>query len=141
MKKRPPIGIDNFEKLVRDGFYYVDKTGMIKELLENWGEVNLFTRPRRFGKSLNMSMLQHFFEIGTDKSLFDGLAISGETALCDKWQGQYPVITLTLKDCWGLDYQDALEQFAGVVSREADRHFYLMVWLYRSGSTADAAVL
>ncbi|MCD7750352.1 MAG: ATP-binding protein [Lachnospiraceae bacterium] len=125
-KRRPPIGIDNFEKLVKDGFYYVDKTGMIRELLENWGEVNLFTRPRRFGKSLNMSMLQHFFEIGADSSLFNGLTISGETALCAEWQGKYPVISLTLKDCWGLDYQDALEQFAGVVSREVDRHAYLM---------------
>ena len=95
-KLRMPIGIDDFSKLCKNDFYYVDKTGMIKELLENWGEVNLFTRPRRFGKNMNMSMLKCFFEIGTEKSLFDGLAISKETALCEKYMGRYPVIALSL---------------------------------------------
>lgn len=80
-RKKLPVGIDDFEKLRREEFYYVDKTDLIRDLLNNWGEVNLFTRPRRFGKTLNMSMLKNFFEIGADKSLFDGLAISKETAL------------------------------------------------------------
>ena len=81
-RKKLPVGIDSFEKLQREAFYYVDKTGLIIDLLNNWGEVNLFTRPRRFGKTLNMSMLKSFFEIGADRTLFDGLAISRETALC-----------------------------------------------------------
>ncbi len=81
--KRPPVGIESFAELIKQDFYYIDKTGMIKELLENWGKVNLFTRPRRFGKSLTMSMLKAFFEIGTDKNLFRDLAISKETILCE----------------------------------------------------------
>ena len=84
-KKKLPVGIDDFEKLIRQDFYYIDKTGMIADLLRNWGEVNLFTRPRRFGKSLNMSMLKSFFEIGCDKTLFDGLKISEEKELCEKY--------------------------------------------------------
>ena len=95
--KKLPVGIDSFEKLRREGFYYIDKTGLIRDLLNNWGEVNLFTRPRRFGKTLNMSMLKSFFEIGTDKSLFDGLAISKETALCEAYMGKFPVIFISLK--------------------------------------------
>ncbi len=97
-KLRMPIGIDDFGKLRKNDFYYVDKTGMIKELLENWGEVNLFTRPRRFGKSMNMSMLKYFFEIGSNKSLFDGLAISNEAALCEKYMGKYPVISIIISE-------------------------------------------
>ena len=116
-----PIGIDDFGKLRKNDFYYVDKTGMIKELLENWGEVNLFTRPRRFGKSMNMSMLKCFFEIGTEKSLFDGLAISKETALCEKYMGKYPVISLSLKDVKGQDYSSAISRMWSAVSMEADR--------------------
>ena len=92
-----PVGIENFEKIRRDGFYYVDKTGLIEQLLNNWGEVNLFTRPRRFGKTLNMSMLKCFFEIGTDQSLFEGLYISKNKALCDAYMGKYPVISISLK--------------------------------------------
>ena len=84
-QKKLPIGIENFEKLRREDFYYVDKTRLIKELLENWGEVNLFTRPRRFGKSLNMNMLQYFFEYGCDSSLFSGLEIAGEKKLCEEY--------------------------------------------------------
>ncbi len=125
-KRKCPIGIDDFEKLIKEGFYYVDKTGLIIELLDNWGEVNLFTRPRRFGKSLNMSMLQHFFEMGTDKALFDGLSVSEDTALCEEWMGQYPVISLTLKDVWGIDYRDALRQMAATISYEVGRHDYLL---------------
>ena len=116
-----PIGIDDFEKLRKYDFYYVDKTGMIKELLENWGEVNLFTRPRRFGKSLNMSMLQCFFEIGTDKNIFDSLAISKEKALCKEHMGKYPVITLSLKDISGRDYSDTISKMRSCIGFEADR--------------------
>ena len=92
-----PVGIDSFEKLRKEGFYYIDKTGLIRDLLNNWGEVNLFTRPRRFGKTLNMSMLKSFFEIGADRTLFDGLAISKETALCEEYMGNFPVIFISLK--------------------------------------------
>ena len=88
-RKKLPVGIDSFEKLRREAFYYVDKTGLIIDLLNNWGEVNLFTRPRRFGKTLNMSMLKSFFEIGADRMLFDGLAISRETALCEAYMGRF----------------------------------------------------
>ena len=98
LKKKLPIGIDDFKKLRQEDFYYVDKTGLIGDLLNNWGKVNLFTRPRRFGKTLNMSMLKSFFEIGADKSLFDGLAISKDTALCDEYLGKYPVIFISFKD-------------------------------------------
>ena len=92
-----PVGIENFEKLRTEGFYYVDKTGLIRDLLRDWGEVNLFTRPRRFGKSLNMSMLKHFFEYGCDASLFEGLEIAKETELCKEYMGKFPVISITLK--------------------------------------------
>ena len=92
-KKKLPIGIENFEEIRTKGFYYVDKTGLIKELLENWGKVTLFTRPRRFGKSLNMSMLKSFFEIGTGPALFDGLKITEEKELCKKYMGKFPVIS------------------------------------------------
>ena len=87
-KKRLPVGFENFEEIRRENFYYVDKTGMIRDLLNNWGKVNLFTRPRRFGKSLNMSMLKTFFEFGCDESLFEGLEISREEELCQKHMGQ-----------------------------------------------------
>ncbi len=123
--KRPPVGIENFEKLRSENFYYVDKTGLIKELLENWGEVNLFTRPRRFGKSLNMSMLKSFFEVGTDKHIFDDLAIAKETALCEKYMGQYPVISLSLKDVSGLNYRDTIDQMWNLIQTEAERFDYL----------------
>ena len=96
-KKKLPIGIDDFEKLRVEDFYFVDKTGLIRELLQNWGEVNLFTRPRRFGKSLNMSMLESFFSLEGDKSIFNGLEISKETALCEEYMGKYPVVSVSLK--------------------------------------------
>ena len=102
-RKKLPIGVDNFEKLIQEDFYYVDKTGMIAELLKNWSEVNLFTRPRRFGKSLNMSMLKIFFEIGCDKTLFQGLKISEEKELCKEYMGQFPVISISLKRVEGLN--------------------------------------
>ena len=90
LKKKLPVGIDNFEKLRKEDFYYVDKTGLIVDLLNSWGEVNLFTRPRRFGKTLNMSMFKSFFEIGGDKSIFDGLAVAQDKALCEQVHGQVP---------------------------------------------------
>lgn len=96
-KKKLPIGIEDFQEIRTEGFYYVDKTEMIRELLENWAKVNLFTRPRRFGKSLNMSMLKYFFDLNTDKSIFDGLKISEATALCEEYMGKFPVISVSLK--------------------------------------------
>ena len=105
--KKLPVGIENFEKIRREDFYYIDKTGLIRDLLRDWGEVNLFTRPRRFGKTLNMSMLKCFFEIGTDASLFDGLAIAREKDLCEEYLGKYPVISLTLKGVDGLNFEAA----------------------------------
>lgn len=84
-KKKIPVGVDNFEDMIRNDFYYVDKTGLIADLIQNWGQVNLFTKPRRFGKTLNMSMLRYFFEVGTDKSLFDGLYISDNKSICDEY--------------------------------------------------------
>ena len=97
-----PVGIENFKEIRTEGFYYVDKTKLIKQLLEQWGKVNLFTRPRRFGKTLNMSMLQCFFEIGTDPALFDGLFISQNKDLCETYLGKFPVIFLSLKNVDGL---------------------------------------
>lgn len=125
MKKKLPIGIDGFEKIRTNDFYYVDKTGLIIDLLKNWGEVNLFTRPRRFGKSLNMSMLKAFFETDCDKKLFDGLKVSKEKELCEKYMGQYPVISITLKSIDGLDYQSACAALRSAVGMEALRFRFL----------------
>ena len=124
-RKKLPVGIDSFEKLRREGFYYIDKTGLIRDLLNNWGEVNLFTRPRRFGKTLNMSMLKSFFEIGADKTLFDGLAISKETALCEEYMGKYPVVFLSLKGVDGLTFEDAYGMLRRIIRAEAFRMEYL----------------
>ena len=124
-KKRLPVGIDSFEKLRSLGFYYVDKTAMIRDLLSGWGEVNLFTRPRRFGKSLNMSMLKSFFEIGSDKSLFDGLEISKERALCDEYMGQFPVISISLKGVDGFDFTAARSCLCSAIGNEAMRYQFL----------------
>ena len=125
LKKRLPVGIENFEKIRRDGFYYVDNTDLIKELLENWGEVNLFTRPRRFGKTLNMSMFQCFFEIGCDKSLFDGLRIAEESTLCETYMGKFPVISISLKGIDAADYETARNLMVKVVNEEARRFQFL----------------
>ena len=111
-RKKLPIGIDNFEKLIQEDFYYIDKTDMIADLLKNWSEVNLFTRPRRFGKSLNMSMLKTFFEIGCDKKLFQGLKISEEKEICQKYMGQFPVVFFSLKSVYGDDFAEAYDNFA-----------------------------
>lgn len=124
-KTKLPVGIDSFEKLRREGFYYVDKTKLIEQILTNWGEVNLFTRPRRFGKTLNMSMICSFFEYGADKTLFDGLYISQNQKLCDEYMGKFPVIFLTLKGVDGLTYESAAHRFAQLIGREADRFHFL----------------
>lgn len=108
-KRKLPVGIENFEQIFKDNFYYVDKTGLISELLRNWGMVNLFTRPRRFGKSLNMSMLEHFFSIEGDKSIFDGLEISKDTKLCEEYMGKYPVISISLKGINAASYDTAFQ--------------------------------
>lgn len=125
MKKKLPVGIENFSKIIEQDFYYVDKTEFISDLLHNWGEVNLITRPRRFGKSLNMSMLKAFFEIGSNKGLFDGLNISKEKELCEKYLGKYPVISITLKDVAGLSYRDASFSLREIIGREANRFSFL----------------
>ena len=120
-----PVGIDNFEKIRQNGFYYVDKTSLIEQLFSNWGEVNLFTRPRRFGKTLNMSMLKYFFEIGTDRSLFDGLHICANEKICSKHMGKYPVIFLSLKNAEGLNFDTAKYQMVELIAREAERFPFL----------------
>ena len=119
--KKLPIGIENFEKLRQEDFYYIDKTRLIEQLLTRWGEVNLFTRPRRFGKSLNMSMLQSFFEIGKDKTLFDGLRISDNQELCEKYQGKFPVVSFSLKGINGATYEEARRFLIKTINEEARR--------------------
>ncbi len=121
-KQKLPVGMDGFEKIRRNGFYYIDKTKLIEQLFLNWGEVNLFTRPRRFGKTLNMSMLKSFFEIGTDPSLFEGLYISGNQAICEQHMGQYPVIFLSLKNVEGSNFERAKYQMMELIAKEAARH-------------------
>ena len=120
-----PVGIENFEEIRQLGFYYIDKTRLIEQLLQGWGKVTLFTRPRRFGKTLNMSMLRSFFEIGTDKSLFDGLYIYGNKELCAEYMGKYPVIFLSLKGVDGLDFTTARRMLCAILKNELDRHYYL----------------
>ncbi|MDO4297630.1 MAG: AAA family ATPase [Lachnospiraceae bacterium] len=124
--KKLPVGIDNFEKIRRENFYYVDKSFLIRDLLDNWGEVNLFTRPRRFGKTLNMSMLKSFFELGTDKTLFEGLAISEETGLCEKYMGKFPVVFISLKSVDGLSFSNARDTLWEVIQKELRRLQYLI---------------
>ena len=120
-----PVGIDDFRKLRESHFYYVDKTRLIEQLLLNWSEVTLFTRPRRFGKTLNMSMLKSFFDIGIDEALFDGLYISGNKELCDEYMGKYPVIFLSLKGVEGLTYEEAFEAFVRIMGKEVNRVSFL----------------
>lgn len=139
--KMLPVGIDAFEKIRKAGFYYVDKSKLIEQLLQNWGEVNLFTRPRRFGKTLNMSMLKSFFETGTDTTLFNGLYISNNNDLCEKYMGKYPVIFLSLKDVDGLTYAEAEDALAQLIGSEAGLfHFWPIVVHYlmpRKNSIGD----
>ena len=121
MMKKLPIGIEFFKDFKRDNFYYVDKTGFIRDLVNTRGSVNLFTRPRRFGKSLNMDMLKSFFEIGTDPELFEGLEISKETEICEQYLGKYPVISISLKDVEGMEFETAYDMLGKVVGEEARR--------------------
>ncbi len=132
-KKKLPIGIEDFREIRTEGFYYVDKTGMIRDLLDRWGKVNLFTRPRRFGKSLNMSMFRTFFEIGCDKKLFDGLAISGEEELCREYMGRFPVVSISLKGVEAGDYETARGMLVREINREARRRKCLL----ESGSLSE----
>lgn len=120
-----PVGIEDFKEIRRQGFYYIDKTRLIEQLLDSWGKVNLFTRPRRFGKSLNMSMLRYFFEIGTDKTLFDGLHILQRKDLCDEYMGRFPVVFLTLKGVDGLTFEKATNKLIKIVALEAERFIFL----------------
>ncbi len=125
-RKKLPIGLDSFEKLREEEFYYVDKTAMIRDLINTWGEVNLFTRPRRFGKSLNMDMLKAFFEIGTDPSLFDGLEIMRDTVLCQKCMGTFPVIFMSFKDAGGADFPSAVKKLGGIIRKGARNLQFLL---------------
>ncbi len=125
-KKKLPIGIENFEELRKEDFYYIDKTGFITELLHNWGAVNLFTRPRRFGKTLNMSMLEHFFSVDKDKSIFDGLDITKEAALCKEHMGKYPVISVSLKGIDARTYDTAYQMAVRVIIEAAAKFYFLL---------------
>lgn len=125
-KLKLPIGLENFEEIRKSGFYYVDKTKLIEQLLEEWGKVNLFTRPRRFGKTLNMSMLRYFFEVGTDKTLFDGLYISQNEKICEEYMGKLPVIFLSLKSVEGLNFESAKYRLCDLVGKEARRFTFLL---------------
>ena len=124
-RKKLPVGVENFEKLIKENFYYVDKTTIIATLLKSWTKVNIFTRPRRFGKSLNMNMLKTFFEIGSDKSVFEGLKISKEKELCDKYMGKFPVISISLKGIEGQNFQIAREAMQYVIGSEIRRFSFL----------------
>ena len=125
-KRKLPMGIENFREMRTGEFYYIDKTGLIKTLLENPGKVNLFTRPRRFGKTLNMSMLKYFFEIGSDTTIFDGLEIAGEKELCEKYMGKFPVISITLKGATGQNFEEARVMLRRIIGKEALRFQFLM---------------
>ena len=119
--KRLPVGIENFEEIIKEDYYYVDKTQMIADLIADGAKVTLFTRPRRFGKSLNLSMLKYFFEIGQDKSIFDGLRVTDYKDLCDKHMGKYPVISISLKGVDGLNFESAYDRLRVLIRNEARR--------------------
>lgn len=125
-KIKLPVGIEDFKEIRQEEFYYIDKTKLLEQLLEKWGKVNLFTRPRRFGKTLNMSMLRYFFEIGTDESLFDGLYIKNNKKICEEYMGKFPVIFISLKNVEGLDFETALCRFVEIIGREAERFYFLL---------------
>lgn len=120
-----PVGIEDFREIRQQGFYYIDKTKLIEQLLDNWGKVNLFTRPRRFGKTLNMSMLRCFFEVGADKMLFDGLYISHNKQFCKEYMGKFPVVFLTLKGVEGTTFEEARLSLAELIAAEARRFKFL----------------
>ena len=123
--KRLPVGMDDFKEIRKSEFYYIDKTKLIEQVLENWSKVNLFTRPRRFGKTLNMSMLKCFFEIGTDTTFFDGLYISKNQALCEEYMGKYPVVLLSLKSVEGLTFEEARSSLCELIAGEVRRFKFL----------------
>ena len=125
-KKRLPVGLENFEQIIKDNYYYVDKTGLISELIRNGGMVNLFTRPRRFGKTLNMSMLEHFFSIEGDKSIFDGLKISKDTELSEEYMGKYPVISVSLKGINAAAYKGAFDFAVQIMKTTASGMQFLL---------------
>lgn len=125
-KIKLPVGIEDFKEIRQEEFYYIDKTKLLEQLLEKWGKVNLFTRPRRFWKTLNMSMLRYFFEIGTDESLFDGLYIKNNKKICEEYMGKFPVIFISLKNVEGLDFETALYRFVEIIGREAERFYFLL---------------
>lgn len=125
-KAKLPVGIENFREIRTGGYYYIDKTGLIKTLLENPGKVNLFTRPGRFGKTLNMSMLKCFFEKDSDATIFDGLEISGEKELCEAYMGKFPVISMTLKGATGEHFEEAKVMLRRIIGREAMRFRFLL---------------
>lgn len=125
-KVKLPMGIENFKEIRTMGYYYIDKTGLIRDLLHNPGKVNLFTRPRRFGKTLNMSMLRYFFEAGTDGALFDGLEIAEEEQLCREYMGKFPVISISLKGVNGINFDAAREMLRGIIGNEAMRFQFLL---------------
>ena len=125
-KIKLPVGIEDFKEIRQEEFYYIDKTKLLEQLLEKWGKVNLLTRPRRFGKTLNMSMLRYFFEIGTDESLFDGLYIKNNKKICEEYMGKFPVIFISLKNVEGLDFETALYRFVEIIGREAERFYFLL---------------
>lgn len=119
--KKLPVGFESFQEIRELDRYYVDKTKLVEQLIENWSKVNLFTRPRRFGKTLNMSMLKSFFEIGTDTTLFDGLYISQNKELCEEYMGKYPVIFLSLKDVDRSSFEAARYRLTELIGAEAER--------------------
>lgn len=125
-KKRLPIGLENFEQIIKENYYYVDKTGLISELLRNGGMVNLFTRPRRFGKTLNMSMLEHSFSIEGDRSIFEGLKISKDTELIEEYMGRYPVIFVSLKGINAATYDSAFDFAADIIQGVAESFQFLL---------------
>lgn len=133
MAKKLPIGIEDFKEIRQEGFYYIDKTGFIRELLQDWGKVNLFTRPRRFGKTLNMSMLRYFFEIGGDRDLFEGLEIAGEAELCEKYMGKFPVISISLKGACANTFEVARGMLREIIQEEINRAF----WRIKKGDWDD----
>mgnify|MGYP001110043366 FL=1 len=125
-KVKLPMGIENFKEIRTQGFYYVDKTGLIKTLMENLGKVNLFTRPRRFGKTLNMSMLKNFFEVDNDNMIFNGLEIAREKELCEEYMGKFPVISITLKGATGENFEEAKVMLRRIIGKEAMRFQFLL---------------
>ena len=116
-RKRLPVGIDDFEKIRKENFYYIDKTGLIRELLQNWAEVNLITRPRRFGKSLNMSMLKSFFSVNGRHEYFEGLHIRQEKKICEEYMGKYPVVSISMKGIEAGDYETAFKVAVRIMNR------------------------